>query len=193
MTKNLIEILDEAALKRRPNRNGDWLYQTRPDFGVLPSLEQNTRDTTCHTMVNQPHWQPWFQIVFTTSDFMQDEICSRVGESSCVLLLVYAISFPNKWEGVTSSWLELLQISIATTQEVEETNDIKLPFSVCLECFFQIQDSLSLMCLIHQKTMRTIPKVQKERSSEIEQLAVQVSKLQKSPWVKFHQTYFQGK
>lgn len=37
-----------------------WLYQTRPDFGVLPSLEQNTRDTTCHTMLNQPHWQPWF-------------------------------------------------------------------------------------------------------------------------------------
>lgn len=98
----------------------DWLYQTRPDFGVLPSLEQNTRDTTCHTMVNQPHWQPWFQIVFTTSDFMQDGICSRVGESSCVLLLVYAISFPNKREGVTSSWLELLWISIATTQEVEE-------------------------------------------------------------------------
>lgn len=60
--------------------------------------------------------------------------------------------------------------------------DMKLPFSVCLECFFQIQDSLSPMCLIHQqRTMRTIPKVQKEWSSEIHQLAVQVSKLKKSP------------
>lgn len=60
--------------------------------------------------------------------------------------------------------------------------DMKLPFSVCLECFFQIQDSLSLMCPIHQqRTMRTIPKVQKEWSSEIQQLAVQVNKLKKSP------------
>lgn len=94
--KPLIEILDEAALKRRPNRNAGLIIpdKTRLWGAAITRAKYKRHDmpyygkpTTLTALVLDSVY---------TSDFMQDGICSRVGESSCVLFLVYAISFPIK-------------------------------------------------------------------------------------------------